>query len=201
MKEAASVGGLFGFYVSGWREYTFSFPRHDLPEVCHLVVPLLRERAQGKPGADCARSPVCERKHTGWNYRFSRDIPAFPAQWCYGFLRALPGEAAFLAPVAGGKTPASVAPGSRRQDHTTSPSAAGVFVRATCIALTPAASIASRAQRFVTIAKRPSGGLGVAATYFRFTEVSSNISDLRNLPHADDADAFEIAGEFRLPAP
>src|SRR5262249_51413566 len=41
--------------------------------------------------------------------------PAFPAQWCYGFLRAL---------VAGGKTPPT--PGARRQNHTTSPSAAHV---------------------------------------------------------------------------
>jgi hypothetical protein len=39
------------------------------------------------------------------NHRYSRDIPAFPAQWFYGFLRALPGEAAFFAPVAGGKNP------------------------------------------------------------------------------------------------
>jgi hypothetical protein len=42
------------------------------------------KRAQGKPGADGTRSPVCERKHTGWNYRYSRTIPAFPAQWVYG---------------------------------------------------------------------------------------------------------------------
>jgi hypothetical protein len=116
-------------------------------------------------------------------------------------IRALPGEAAFLAPVAGGKDPANVAPGSRRQDHTTSPSAVGVFVRATCIALTPAAAIASRAQRFVTTAKRPSGGLRVHPIYFRFTEVSSGFSDSRNWPPHDDADPLEIAGEFRLPAP
>src|SRR5437868_10110589 len=41
-------------------------------------------------------------------------------------IRALPGEAAFLAPVADGKTSADVAPRSRRQDHTTSPYAASV---------------------------------------------------------------------------
>jgi hypothetical protein len=44
----------------------------------------LGQRAQGKPGADCARSPVCEvpdRKAHGLNYRYSQDIPAFPAQW------------------------------------------------------------------------------------------------------------------------
>ena len=55
------------------------------PEFCNLVVPP-RKRAQGKPGADCARSPVCEKCAKGStrvNYRYSRDIPAFPAQCFY----------------------------------------------------------------------------------------------------------------------
>ena len=75
-------------------------------------------------------------------------------------IRDLPGEAAFLAPVAGGKDPTNVAPGSRRQDHTTSPSAAA-FSSDEQGSSDAAASIASRAQRIVTIAKRPSGGLRV----------------------------------------
>src|SRR5712691_7056297 len=48
--------------------HTFAFPRHDLPGVCHLVVPPSEERAQGKPGADCARITVCKKlqtTHTG----------------------------------------------------------------------------------------------------------------------------------------
>src|SRR5262249_1994112 len=35
---------------------------------CAISLSLFLKRAQGKPGADCARSPVCEgseRKHTG----------------------------------------------------------------------------------------------------------------------------------------
>jgi hypothetical protein len=71
-------------------------------------------------------------------------------------IRALPGEAAFLAPVVNGKLAANVAPGSRRQDHTTSPYAVGSF------AVETAASIASCAQRVVTMAIRPSGGHGTA---------------------------------------
>jgi hypothetical protein len=129
-------------------------------------------RESREPTAPVA--PRAKEKHAGWNYRFSRDIPAFPAQWCYGFLRALRGSG-LSCPRCPRETLANVAPGSRRQDHTTSPSTAGVFVRATCIVLTPAAAIASCAQRFVTIAKRPSGGLRVAATHFRFTELSSII--------------------------
>src|SRR5215467_5819973 len=66
--------------------------------------------------------------------------PAFPARWCYGLYRALPGEPGFLAPVA--REPrqlTSLAPASGRQDHTPSPSAKTSFV-SRCIA-----SIASRA--------------------------------------------------------
>ena len=82
-----------------------SFPRTEFPGVCNLIVPLFSERAQGKPGADCARSPVCESATEdahGLNYRYSQDIPAFPAQWSYGFLRALPGERPFLPPSSAG---------------------------------------------------------------------------------------------------
>src|SRR5438046_4106111 len=98
------------------------------PSCCNLVVPLLEERAQGKPGADRTRSLASETKvgHERSHYRFSRNDPTFPAQWCYGFLRALPGEAAFLATVAIRDLPDSLTPGSRRQDHTTSPSAVNV---------------------------------------------------------------------------
>jgi hypothetical protein len=39
-------------------------------------------------------------KHAGKAYRYSRDIPAFPTQWLYGFLRALPGERRFFVTVA-----------------------------------------------------------------------------------------------------
>src|SRR3984957_9844890 len=54
-------------------------------------------------------------------------------------------------------------PASRHQDHTTSPSADGVSSSAKYSRLSPAASIASRAQRIVTIAKRPSIGRETAA--------------------------------------
>src|SRR5205085_7202807 len=46
---------------------------------------------QGKPGADYARrsrgpehTGIPCAKHMGTNYRYSRDIPAFPTQWLYG---------------------------------------------------------------------------------------------------------------------
>ena len=57
-------------------------------------------------------------------------IPAFPAQWFYGLLRALPGDQALLSP-SPALLLADLAPASGRQNHTTSPSAAAHFVKRT----------------------------------------------------------------------
>jgi hypothetical protein len=94
-------------------------------EVCIFIVPLLcrgrrESRALTAPASPCAKSAT-ENAH-GFD-RYSRDLPAFPAQWLYGLLRALPGERRFLPPLLTGLT-ANVTPRSRRQDHTTSPYAA-----------------------------------------------------------------------------
>jgi hypothetical protein len=59
--------------------------------------------------------------------------PAFPARWCYGLYRALPGDLCLVATVIGVMRSiiANLAPASERQDHTTSPSASG-HVRLMC---------------------------------------------------------------------
>src|SRR5947208_5027622 len=88
----------------------------------------------------------------------SGNTPTSPAQRLYGLLRALPGGAGLLSP-----SPLrsvllkSLAPASRRQDHTTSPYASAFSSGAK---KTPdaKASIASRAPRVVTIMIRPSCG-------------------------------------------
>jgi hypothetical protein len=56
-----------------------------------------KQRAQGRPGARCTRGLVCNcaQKTRTRAYRFSGNTPAFPAQWLYGLLRALPGERLF----------------------------------------------------------------------------------------------------------
>jgi hypothetical protein len=57
-----------------------------LSEVFQIRWPSLEKRAQGRPGADCARELRVQwvvRRRTRSN-RYSRDIPAFPAQWLYG---------------------------------------------------------------------------------------------------------------------
>ena len=80
-----------------------------------------------------------------------------------GFLRALPGDRAFLSPSPrNAKHCRELTPASGRQDHTISPSASNALV------LRAKASTASRAQRFVTIAKRPSRGGGMRIAIFLF---------------------------------
>ena len=56
------------------------------------------------------------------------DQPAFPARWCYGLYRALPGDLCLVATVVREINPATLAPASERQNHTTSPSASVTFV-------------------------------------------------------------------------
>jgi hypothetical protein len=78
------------------------------------------------PAVSCA---VARMKTRTRAYRFSGSIPAFPAQWPYGLLRALPSERLFChcrpkeASLLEDLTPAP-----RRQDHTTSPYAQAALV-------------------------------------------------------------------------
>jgi hypothetical protein len=81
-------------------------------------------RAPDAPDSRVCRDSGCKRTRV---VRSHRNRPAFPAQWFYGLFRALPGDRACLSP-----SPAALAadltPASRRQDHTTSPSASGALV-------------------------------------------------------------------------
>jgi hypothetical protein len=108
-----------------------------------------RRESRVRAAPAVSRAKCTQQKRTR-AYRFSGEHPAFPAQWFYGLLRALPGEACSFATIAREK------PGSRelgasvgRQNHTTSPSASATFVFVTF------ASTASH-RAFVTIASRPS---------------------------------------------
>src|SRR6266404_3163495 len=73
--------------------YVFAIPRRVSPELCKNRSPN-KQRAQGMPGAPCTRSLVCREKSIRVS-RFTGVIPAFPAQWFYGLLRALLGDHAF----------------------------------------------------------------------------------------------------------
>jgi hypothetical protein len=76
------------------------------------------------PGAQCTRSLACKvKKHTSVVTTGPPGSPGIPARNGFnGFLRALPGDRAFLSP-SPALLLADLTPASRRQDHTTSPSA------------------------------------------------------------------------------
>ena len=85
---------------------------------------LARKRAWGMPGAQCTRSLACEnKKHTSVVTTGPPEQPGIPARNGFnGLLRALPGDRAFLSP-SSVLLGTDLTPASRRQDHTTSPSA------------------------------------------------------------------------------
>jgi hypothetical protein len=62
--------------------------------------PSKREEGAGNAGREPHPQPRVqnEKAHEHSHHRFSRSVPAFPAQWFYGFLRALPGDQALLPP-------------------------------------------------------------------------------------------------------
>ena len=74
-----------------------AFPRREWRPGFASLAALEEMRAQGRPGARCTRGLVCNcaQKMRTRAYRYRRSIPAFPAQWLYGLLRALPGERLF----------------------------------------------------------------------------------------------------------
>ncbi len=81
------------------------------------------------PGARCARSRACRVENTRVSHHgHTGNNPAFPAQWFYGFLRALPGDR-LVDTVASGVASANLTPAPGCQDHTTSPSTSAPFVR------------------------------------------------------------------------
>src|SRR3984893_3297473 len=114
-------------------------------------------RAWVMPGAQCTRSLVCEvvvQDAHEYSQRSHRKSPGIPARNGFnGFLRALPGDRAFLSPSSlRSLLLKNLTPASRRQNHTTSPSASK-----TLSSLAPLESIASNPAS-VTIAIRPSSG-------------------------------------------
>src|SRR3954447_3134213 len=84
------------------------------------------------PGARCTGGLACKiaKKRTR-AYRFSGGNPAFPAQWFYGLLRALPGDQACLTP-SPALLIADLTPASGRQNDTTWPYASGRARLARC---------------------------------------------------------------------
>src|ERR1044071_9037572 len=77
--------------------HTFAFSRRISPEVC-ISFALFEfrgrreDRVLAAPEVSCA---VCAWQEVHTSIQGSGSIPAFPAQWLYGLLRALPAERLF----------------------------------------------------------------------------------------------------------
>src|SRR6266851_4876779 len=102
--------------------YAPAFPRRDAPELCLHSSP----RNEGVGNAGCPLHPQPrvrnKTKHTSVVTEGIPDSPRIPARNGFnGFLRALPGDRAFLSPSLADMYSANLTPASRRQDHTTSP--------------------------------------------------------------------------------
>jgi hypothetical protein len=107
------------------------------------------------PGAQCTRSLVCEKVVKAaheYSQRSHRKSPGIPARNGFTAYFVLSPVIGLFVTVIGGFLAANLTPASRRQDHTTSPSALALFVKSA------AASIAS-SPASVTIANRPSSGV------------------------------------------
>src|SRR5256884_2867908 len=84
----------------------------------------------GRPMRPKPRMQMVSEAHERSHHGHTGNHPAFPAQWFYGFLRALPGDQACLTP-SPALLLADLTPASGRQNHTTSPSASAPFVKGT----------------------------------------------------------------------
>src|SRR5258707_3836205 len=82
-------------------------------------------RVANAPAASRAK---LDKAHERSHHRFTGVDPAFPAQWFYGLLRALPGYQAGLTP-SPALLLADLTPASGRQNDTTWPYASASFVR------------------------------------------------------------------------
>ena len=112
------------------RRYDFAILRRVASEACYQL-PALQVEGAGKTGCllhPRSRVQFAQTKgHT--SIQGSWSIPAFPAQWLYGLLRALPGERLFcLRRPREASLLLDLAPAPRRPNHTTSPYAQAAHV-------------------------------------------------------------------------
>src|SRR6266702_1864871 len=111
--------------------------RRDAPEFCKNRSPKEnRGRRECRvPNAPAASRAKKNKAHEHSHHRFRRIQPAFPAQWFYGLLRALPGDQACLTP-SPALLIADLTPALGRQNDTTWPYASASFVRLAIARLT-----------------------------------------------------------------
>jgi hypothetical protein len=130
------------------------------PSFAKTVSPLLTIEGAGNAGRSMHPQPRVQMKkvHEHSHHGHTGNHPAFPAQWFYGLLRALPGDQACLTP-SPALLLAGLTPALGRQNDTTWPYASASFVRLAIARLTLPRP-PHPCPTSVTIAKRPSIGPG-----------------------------------------
>jgi hypothetical protein len=145
-------------------------PRSRGADSARGVQELIRPENRGRGECRVPAAPAAPRAMKKAHGRSRREVtgtPGIPARNGFnGFLRALLGDRAFLSP-SSALVLADLTPASRRQDHTTSPSASARFVKR-----------AARVHRIpcptsVTIAIRPSTGTGLVRSIPASTNLES----------------------------
>jgi hypothetical protein len=130
---------------------TFAFSRREAPEF-YKILRLEKQRAQGKPGARCTRSLVRKVESTRVSHHRFTGTPGLPcAMVLTGYFALSPVIGLVCHRRSRELLLENLTPASRRQDHTTSPSAFGAVV---CSAI----SVHRIPPASVTIAIRPSTG-------------------------------------------
>jgi hypothetical protein len=111
--------------------HTFAFSRRKAPELCKKLHPPFRGRreyrAPGAPAAACAKVEVESTRVS----QVTPKTPGIPRTMVLRLISCSPRRSGSFATVASRTCPRNLTPASRRQDHTTSPSASGALVRST----------------------------------------------------------------------
>src|SRR6202022_301840 len=144
------------------------------PEVCwKFPYPPIRGRREYRVHAAPAVSCATVHKTNAHEHTGSAEAIRHALRNGLRLISRSPRRSGFLVTVAGGVLTANLTPASRRQDHTTSPSAFVPFVNGTISV--------HRIPRptSVTIAKRPSFGTGPNSNIPVSTRPSSDISEIQ----------------------
>jgi hypothetical protein len=120
----------------------------------------IKQRAWGMPGAQCTRSRACSVVNTRVSHRRSPgNHPAFPHAMVLRLISCSPRRSGFLVTVTRESLAlANLTPASRRQDHTTSPSAF-------CAVRQERIRVHRIPPRVDDVAQRPSFGTGRGESY------------------------------------
>jgi hypothetical protein len=140
--------------IAALRRHGFAISRRELPEVCRSFSLPSKQRAQGTPGAHCTRGLACKgRRENAHEHTGQRRQSGIPCAMVLRLIARSPRRSGFFVTVAGGVLTADLTPASRRQDHTTLPSALATPVKR---------AVASTAPRsaFVTLRNAPLCGAG-----------------------------------------